>query len=94
MQSTSMPTPVAASTRTELGEQLAGLSDLTLLPPFLGIVALVVAAEEQDDLVAIEVHKDTEEDLLTRPGTHFIARCRTCERPHPRHGALGTHEGL
>ena len=54
----------------ELAEQPASLGDLTLLSALLRVIALVVAAEEQHDLLAIEVHEDPEQDLL-RSAVHL-----------------------
>jgi hypothetical protein len=42
----------------ELGEISTGLGDLALLPAGLGIVTFVVATQEQDDLLAVEVDED------------------------------------
>lgn len=58
-----LPT-LAALPFLELAEQPAGLGDFSLLPALLRIVTFVIAAQEQDDLLAIEVDEDPEQNLL------------------------------
>lgn len=70
----------------ELGQQFARLCDLPLLSPGLGVVALVVAAEQQDDLgpaaapcLRDQVARPQEAHCLHRrlpsplPGTRFLS---------------------
>lgn len=48
----------------ELGKESAGLGNFSLLTAILGVGALVVAAEEQDDLLSMEVDEDPKQHLL------------------------------
>jgi hypothetical protein len=47
----------------ELGQQPSGLGDLPLLPSLRRILALVVPAEQEDRLVAVEVDEDPKQDI-------------------------------
>jgi hypothetical protein len=51
------------------GHQLAGSSDLAILPTSAGITALVVSAEKQNDLAASSAEEDPQLDVLGLGGS-------------------------
>lgn len=60
-----------------IGEPTAGLADLTLLALRARVGALVVAAEQKDEPVAVSVAEHTQQDALA---PRFVT-CRLAERP-------------
>lgn len=62
--STSTRAFLPAEPLLELDEEAASLGYLPLLSTLLRVVALVVPAQQQDDLVAVKVDEDPQEHLL------------------------------